>query len=61
MSFVLPEWCVFWLLAKDALRLDEIYSYTFGSRGRMEKSEPPVESLAKLILFEGNLAVRDSH
>ena len=56
MSFFMPDWCTFWLLAKDVLRLDHI-RYTVchnRNRGRVEKAELPVESLIKLTLFEGD-------
>ena len=54
MPFLLTDWCAFWLLAKDALRLDEFRPLDeHGIERLLEKNELPIESLVKLSLFNG--------
>ena len=48
----LANWCAFWLIAKDVLRLSEISSYS-ESRAIVEKDELPIDSMVKLMLFNG--------
>ena len=52
--FYVSEWCVFWLLSKDALRLSSLYSVDPKSQAYTEMDVSPIESLAKLTLFRGN-------
>jgi len=60
ISFVTIDWCFFWLIAKDVLRL-RIFRDFVSRTGLMEKNELPVESLIKLTLFTGNSSGQRMH
>jgi len=54
-DYCLTDWFVYWLLAKDVLRLGRIcIRIPVESRSSMMKDELPVESLVKLALFKGS-------
>ena len=55
-SYRLTDWCAFWLLANDVLRLSKFRSDANDILTSTEKDELPIESIVKLTLFEGEFA-----
>ena len=55
------DWSVFWLLAKDVLRLSKYYPAfrTFNTSGiqGLQENELPIETLVKTSLFQGELNI----